>query len=172
MTEVNRSLVASVERAAEREMIDAAISLPPVLAASAARPAGTPTVIPAMASGSMRIRVANLSADPGAQAGAPVSSAPLAADAGPRVRGPRLGWGVQLGALDSEHMAQFAWRRMASRMPTLLDGREGSVAHMVRAGDGRSFWRLRTFGFESRDAAASFCDEVKAQGGDCFLTRS
>ena len=64
------------------------------------------------------------------------------------------------------------WRRMASHMPSLLDGREGSIAHMVRAADGRSFWRLRTFGFESRDAAASFCDEVKAQGVDCFPTRS
>jgi len=172
MTELNRRLAASVERAAEREMIEAAIDLPPVLSAAAARSAGSATVIPAVASGSMRIRVANLSADSDAKALAPATSAPLAADAGERGRGPRIGWGVQLGALDSEHMAQFAWRRMASRMPTLLDGREGSIAHMVRAADGRSFWRLRTFGFENRDAATSFCDEVKAQGVDCFPTRS
>lgn len=175
MTAVTRSLVASVERAAERDMIDAAISLPPALASAAARPVGMATVIPAVASTSMRIRVANLSAEADERAAGPAVSTPIssgAAAVGPRVRAARFGWGVQLGALDSEHMAQYAWRRLSGKMPTLLDGREGSIAHMVRAADGKNFWRLRTFGFESRDSAAAFCDEVKTQGVDCFPTRT
>jgi hypothetical protein len=69
-------------------------------------------------------------------------------------------------------MAQYAWGQMAGRMPSLLDGRQGSIVQMVRNTDGRTFWRLRTFGFDNKDAAAEFCAQVKAQGTDCFPTRS
>lgn len=171
MTAIERRITASVERAAEREMIDAAIALPPIVAAQATRPTGAATVIPAMATASMRIRVANMATTNEPAAAAPASASPNASMP-PRARGPRMGWGVQLGALESERMAQYAWGQMAGRMPSLLDGRQGSIVQMVRNTDGRTFWRLRTFGFENKDAAAEFCAQVKAQGTDCFPTRS
>lgn len=171
MTAIERRITASVERAAEREMIDSAISLPPVLSAQVARPTGAASVIPAMATASMRIRVANMATD-NEQGAAPGAAASGTAAPSLRARGPRLGWGVQLGALDSERMAQYAWGQMSSRMPELLDGRQGSIVQMIRNTDGRTFWRLRTFGFQSKDAAAEFCTQVKAQGTDCFPTRS
>jgi len=168
MTMQRRRLIETVERAAEREFVDGAVALaaplpvaPPVPVAAAPaveRPVGAPAVVPALASGGMRVRVANMSAETGARPSRRVS--------------PVMGYGVQLGALDSENMAQYAWKQMSARMPSLFDGREGSVAHMVRGSDGREFWRLITFGFTDRQSAQFFCDEVKAQGGDCFLTRS
>jgi len=168
MTMQRRRLIETVERAAERELVDGAVALaaplpvsPPVPVAAAPaveRPVGSPAVIPAVASGGMRVRVANMSAETEARPSRRVS--------------PVMGYGVQLGALNSENMAQYAWKQMSARMPSLFDGREGSVAHMVRGSDGREFWRLITFGFSDRQSAQSFCDEVKAQGGDCSLTRS
>ena len=57
-------------------------------------------------------------------------------------------------------------------MPDLLQGHEGSIVRMVRSSDGQEFWRLRTFGFPDREAASDFCNEVKRQGVDCFVTRT
>ena len=42
---------------------------------------------------------------------------------------------------------------------------------MIRADDGRNFWRLVTVGFQDRAAATDLCTEIKAQGTDCFVTK-
>lgn len=165
MTALDRKLMASVERAAEREMVDAVLAAaitptagPAPIAQAATREPEGAAVLPVMAVGPVRLRVANLATETPA---GPVRAASAT----------RMGYGVQLGALDSERMAQFTWRRLSARI-SLLEGREGHVSQMTRAADGRVFYRLRTFGFPHRQAAEEFCGEIKAQGVDCFASRT
>jgi hypothetical protein len=74
---------------------------------------------------------------------------------------------VQLAALESSDAAHAEWEHLAHRMPDLFQGRSPIFMHADV--NGRSFWRVRTAGFASVSAAATFCDAVRGQGGRCTV---
>jgi hypothetical protein len=95
-----------------------------------------------------------------AHAAAPVGVHP-AAPVG--VHGPQ----VQLASMSSEQAAHEDWERLTRRMPDLLGHRHPAVARTEV--NGHVFWRLRTAGFADASQASSFCDHVRAKGGDCSV---
>ncbi|WP_277755254.1 SPOR domain-containing protein [Teichococcus oryzae] len=74
---------------------------------------------------------------------------------------------VQLGALPSEAGARAEWDRLGRRVPEL----GGFTPQIIRFDqDGKpTMWRLRTGGFQSRQAAGAFCDAVRSRGGACAV---
>jgi SPOR domain len=73
---------------------------------------------------------------------------------------------VQLGSLVSESDAMLEWRRLRKRTSDLLTGRRPSVVSAEV--HGRTYWRLRTFGFASLTEANEMCNELKAAGFRCW----
>ena len=99
---------------------------------------------------------------------APVKPVPTPVAAPPvpvRVAG---GVVVQLGALDSEERARTEWERLERRAPDLMQGRKANIIRFEREGK-PTMWRLRTGGFETRDAASTFCETMKNRGGACAV---
>jgi Flp pilus assembly protein TadD len=172
MTSIDTRMVEQVQRAAEREALSMVLaSLPPVAAPvrAEARSADNsvrgysrelPGVVAAMATVPLRLRPASI---------VPAGNDAALPNAVPRQV--RMGYAVQLGALYSAELAQWSWKRATQRMPALMQGREGRIVHFVREADGREFWRVLAAGFADRASAVRFCEDVKSQGGDCFVTR-
>jgi hypothetical protein len=78
---------------------------------------------------------------------------------------------VQLGALTSEQAARAEWARLNRLVPDLLQGRSPQIMRFDR--EGRSpLYRLRTGGLPDADAAAEFCEQIKARRGACMMVRS
>jgi hypothetical protein len=76
---------------------------------------------------------------------------------------------VQLAATKSEAEAQAAWERLAKKLPDLAQHR----ALFQKADErGATPWRLRTTGFPDTAQAKSFCEKVKAKGGQCAVVES
>ncbi len=73
---------------------------------------------------------------------------------------------VQIGAFDSNSIAQSEWSRLSNKHGSLFSGR-GQVIQQHQS-NGRTFWRLRAAGFESRAQAQEFCAALKAGGTDCI----
>ncbi len=74
---------------------------------------------------------------------------------------------VQLAALSSEQAAREEWQQMTKRMPELLNGHQPVFTHVEH--DGHGFWRVRTTGFSDAAQARTFCEHVKAKGGNCSV---
>jgi hypothetical protein len=94
---------------------------------------------------------------------APVTDAARAARTG-RVQ-------VQLGALTSAEAARAEWERLARRAPELFEGRSPQILRLDRAEGQPPLFRLRTGGLPDQDAAAEFCQQVRARGGACVPIR-
>lgn len=73
---------------------------------------------------------------------------------------------VQIGAFDSGSIAESEWARVSGRYGDLFSGK-APVVQEHKAG-GRTFYRLRVAGFESRDEARKFCAALIAAGADCI----
>ena len=69
---------------------------------------------------------------------------------------------VQLGAFDDAATAEREWARLQSKFGALLRARS-RVIQPAESG-GRTFYRLRIAGFESRDEARKFCAALIAAG--------
>lgn len=100
-------------------------------------------------------------AEPKAEAPAP-APAPAQAAAKPASGAPL----VQIGAFDSDAIAQSEWGRVAGKHGALFSGK-GQVIQKHSA-NGRTFYRARVAGFESRAEAQAFCAKLKAAGTDCI----
>lgn len=73
---------------------------------------------------------------------------------------------VQIGAFDSDAIAQSEWNRISGRYGDLFAGKAPVVvAHQA---GGRTFWRLRVAGFDNRDDARKFCAALAKAGTDCI----
>jgi len=77
---------------------------------------------------------------------------------------------VQIGALPNEESARAEWDRLARRAPELLGDRRPSVTRFEREGQPALF-RLRTGMFADAEAARSFCESLRAKGGNCTVIR-
>ncbi len=73
---------------------------------------------------------------------------------------------IQLGAYDSDAVAQSEWARLSGRFSDYLSGRSPVVQEAERAG--RTFYRLRVAGFEDMSDARRLCSALKAAGTDCI----
>ena len=73
---------------------------------------------------------------------------------------------VQIGAFDSGAIAESEWSRVSGRYGDLFAGK-APVVQEHKAG-GRTFYRLRVAGFDSRDDARKFCAALIAAGADCI----
>ncbi|MGG5808509.1 SPOR domain-containing protein [Falsiroseomonas sp. CW058] len=112
-------------------------------------------------------------AAPPAQVAAPQPAAPAAQPAAAPAARPVPTTGrvqVQLGALGSEEAARAEWDRLSRRAPELFQGRQPVVMRLEREGQAPLF-RLRTSGLPDQDAAAQFCEQVRARGGACVPVR-
>lgn len=129
-----------------------AVSTPGALAQSS-RPAPRPR----------SARVAQAATAPAAPAAAPAAQAapPAAATAVPS--GAAL---VQVGAFDSEAIARNEWNCLSGKFGSLFAGK-GPVIQPHKS-NGRTFWRLRVAGFDSRSGAQNFCSAMKSGGTDCI----
>lgn len=76
---------------------------------------------------------------------------------------------VQLGAFDSGSIAESEWGRISGRFSSLFSGKSQVVQTTEK--NGRTFYRLRVAGFESRDDARRFCAALLAEGADCIATQ-
>lgn len=119
------------------------------------RPAPRPRVVAALAA-------------PAAASPAAAAETPAPTDAAP-AEAPRVASGsplVQIGAFDSDAIAHSEWSRVSGRYGDLFTGK-APVVQQHKAG-GRTFYRLRIAGFETRDEARRFCAALIAAGTDCI----
>lgn len=77
---------------------------------------------------------------------------------------------AQFGAYDSPEIARSEWTGLTERFPAFLRGRSWFVEETVSGG--RSFFRLRTSGFDSLDDSERFCSLFTVEGQDCVAVRS
>ncbi|ANK80621.1 MAG: hypothetical protein TEF_07280 [Rhizobiales bacterium NRL2] len=95
--------------------------------------------------------------------------APQAAAAAPAAEsdGP---WQVQIAALREEADATATWQRVQRRHEALLGDLRPTVTRVDTGANG-VFYRLRTGGFASREAALAFCARLKDSGQDCIAVK-
>ncbi|MFM2149869.1 MAG: hypothetical protein RLZZ187_2175 [Pseudomonadota bacterium] len=79
---------------------------------------------------------------------------------------------VQLGALPTEDAARAEWERLTRRAPELFAGRSPQIVRLDRGEGQAPLFRLRTGGLADQEAAAAFCEQVRARGGVCAPVRS
>lgn len=78
-------------------------------------------------------------------------------------KGTRL---AQLGAYESNNVAQAEWARLNSRFGEYMNGKQ-RVIQKTSSG-GRTFYRLRVMGFDDLSDSRQFCAALVAQGADCI----
>lgn len=131
---------------------------PGVLVASA-RPAPRPRVT--------RVAAAPAPAAAAAPAARPAEAAPAPAPAPtPVAASSASGPVVQVGAFDSNAIAQNEWQRLAGRNGSLFSGKSPVIQE--HNSNGRTFWRLRVAGFGSISEARQFCSALQSSGTDCL----
>lgn len=75
-------------------------------------------------------------------------------------------WVIQLGAFDSEAVAQEKWARISRGKPSL--GKFHQI-HSEFAMNGHAFHRLAVRGFGDRASAYQMCHSLRADGQACFV---
>ncbi|MEP2029003.1 MAG: SPOR domain-containing protein [Paracoccaceae bacterium] len=73
---------------------------------------------------------------------------------------------VQLGAFESEAIAESEWGRLKGDFSDYLDGKQ-RVVQRASSG-GRVFYRLRAVGFDDLSDARRFCSVLVAENADCI----
>lgn len=78
-------------------------------------------------------------------------------------------WAMQIASQPSEAAAQSSYQDLARRYGGVLAGHEVNIVKAEIAGKG-TFWRVRVPA-GSRNEAVSLCENYKAAGGNCFVSR-
>ncbi|MGV3693915.1 MAG: SPOR domain-containing protein, partial [Paracoccus marcusii] len=136
-----------------------------------------PAVVVASARPTPRPRVTQVAAAPApvaaqtalAQAPAPAPDRPAAAPTpapAPAAARSASGPVVQVGAFDSDSIANGEWQRLAGRNGGLFSGKSPVIQE--HQSNGRTFWRLRVAGFDSLSEARQFCSALQSSGTDCL----
>jgi hypothetical protein len=73
---------------------------------------------------------------------------------------------VQIASLLSEPDAMFEWRRLHGRLAAFLVDREPTITRAEA--QGRTYWRLRMFGFANITEASESCRRMQLVGLRCF----
>lgn len=144
---------------------------------AAARPAPAPSPAPATPPSALAQAPAQPLQPPqpaSPQAAAQAAAAQTAAAQAASVQPPRPAGRVQvqLGALPTEEAARAEWDRLSRRAPELLAGRSPQIARLDRGEGQAPLFRLRTGGLADQDAAAAFCEQIRARSGACAVVRN
>jgi hypothetical protein len=78
-------------------------------------------------------------------------------------------WAMQIASQPSEAAAQSSYQDLARRYGSVLQGREVNIVKAEIEGKG-TFWRVRVPA-NTRNEAVSLCEQYKAAGGNCFVSR-
>ena len=140
----------------------------PTAAIAAARPAPRPASIAARAQAAPARQTAEAAPAARPAVEAAVAEA-VAEEPAPRASVASGSPVVQLGAFDSDAIASREWGRISGRFSSLFSGKSQVVQTTKK--NGRTFYRLRVAGFESRDDARRFCAALLAEGADCIATQ-
>lgn len=73
---------------------------------------------------------------------------------------------VQLGAFDTREEAADEWTNVSERFADYIDGKSRVIEEAVSGG--RTFYRLRAFGFEDVTASRRFCAVLAAGNASCI----
>ncbi|QTL01590.1 SPOR domain-containing protein [Aquabacter sp. L1I39] len=103
-------------------------------------------------------------------AGIPVASAGQA-NATPPQATASGGYVVQVSSQKSEADALGSWKVLQGRYPQLLGNYKATV-RKADLGDKGVYYRAQVGPFASRDDAISLCNNLRAQGGDCVVTKN
>jgi cell division septation protein DedD len=76
---------------------------------------------------------------------------------------------LQIGAYKSQSDADAAWKTFKGKHPMAASYSES--VQKADLGDKGTWYRLRMGGFSDKTAAASFCDKLKADGGNCLVAK-
>jgi cell division protein FtsN len=149
----------------------------------------TPPPAPAPSTaGRPQVRPATDVAVPPAQAAAiaPQAAAPIAPPAPPVVQAAPAapvtasapapaaasrGIFLQIGAYESEALAEGAWKTFQNRYMEIAESMSPDVQR-ADLGQRGIWYRLRAGPFADRAAAISACERLKSRGGNCFVTVS
>ena len=102
--------------------------------------------------------------------GVPVASAAQATAAAPQTAASG-GYVVQVSSQKSEAEALGSWKVLQGRYPQLLGNYKATV-RKADLGDKGIYYRAQVGPFASRDDAISLCNNLRAQGGDCVVTKN
>ena len=105
-----------------------------------------------------------------ALAAAPSNAQETAAAPPTSVRPPAGGYAVQISSQRSEEQARATYRQLQTRFPELLGARDVIIERADLGAQG-VFYRARV-PTENRQAAISLCEQLKANGGDCFVRQN
>lgn len=79
------------------------------------------------------------------------------------------GWRVQLASLRSRAAAERGWANLRNRAPDLLNGQPLTIEQARVSGS--TYFRVQAGDFGSRSDANGLCQQLKARGLDCIVTR-
>lgn len=78
-------------------------------------------------------------------------------------------WAMQIASQPSEAAAQSSYQDLVRRYANVLQGKEVNIVKAEISGKG-TFWRVRVPA-ATRNEAISLCENYKAAGGNCFVSR-
>ncbi|MFG1392564.1 SPOR domain-containing protein [Xanthobacter agilis] len=78
---------------------------------------------------------------------------------------------VQVASQRSEADAMGSWKALQTRYPNLL-GTYSAAVKKADLGDRGIYYRAQVGPFASKDQANDLCQSLRAQGGDCMVTRN
>lgn len=78
---------------------------------------------------------------------------------------------VQVSAQKTEGEAQSSYRALQSKYPAVLGGREPTIRR-ADLGDKGVYYRAQVGPFASAGEATTFCDNLKAAGGQCIVQKN
>jgi hypothetical protein len=145
----------------ETPITDMVGAAPRPAAPAPAKPAPKPTASPTK--GGTSARIADATAPKPAPRPAPVATPAPAPSGTPAVSGPQ----IQLGAYNSESIAEAAWTRLGERFDE-LSGAKHRVEPVVSGG--KTLYRLR-MGVADGAAGKALCDKLRVAGESCWAVK-
>jgi hypothetical protein len=97
----------------------------------------------------------------------PNEATPAADAVAPKTAAPS-GYIVRIGASKSEDLAKERWEAAAAAVQAEMAGK-GQMITPVQKEDGGILYRVAVTGFDTKDAAQSFCDKLRAAGKHCVV---
>ena len=160
----------------------AVVAAAPEAAAPAAEaPANDAPAADAQSDGTMSLDALTPSAKDSSQlaapdtAPAPVAAAPAPVAAAPAAVKPAApssgGFVVQVSSQRSEAAALAAYKNLQRKFPSVMGDRAPDVAKADLGAKG-VYYRARVGPMATRDEAVSFCEQLRAAGGDCIVQKN
>jgi cell division septation protein DedD len=136
-------------------------------------PALSAPSLPGAPTKNVEVKTAPEPGAPSAAAPAPAVAAPAAAPAAPPASAAPAASGsylVQIGSFKSDTEANATWEKIKTKNADILSSYAPNVVS-VELGAKGTYQRLRFGPFETREAAANVCDQLKARKQDCLLAK-